>query len=429
MKKFLAMLLSLVLCCSFGLLAACDDSANDGTGSISGNYTEATDADYKAFMTAVSDEEKLFPGFDEEFGISADANANISATIGSGEQAINISAKISELSMALSVKSDTAGAEDDVAMNVSIDASAKVPEVPSMDIPAIDGVQENDNKIPIEDTTIKDELISFSEEDFEEYSELQNEIRKVYRTYPKECEERFALIKNLTAKAEKALAKYRAFYGLLNRLMIEDFLGEDDGTEHYLREYASYLDQIKTIQFFVLHLFSDLSSQKEIDINEDFNYNSVQISTVFYFEDNKSRQMYHIRNLTEYYFLLLHLFVENENRICHCQLCGRYFVPKTKKKTLYCDRVLKNGKTCKEFAPRLKHRILANRNEVLKAFDTQRCKMYKRYERTLNTPDTVEKPLSFEEYYDWLEKARTARDNYLEQKISKEEALNIIVSD
>lgn len=139
MKKFLAMLLSLVLCCSFGLLAACDNSANDGTGSISGNYTEATDADYKAFMTAVSDEEKLFPGFDEEFGISADANADISATIGSGEQAINISAKISELSMALSVKSGTAGAEDDVAMNVSIDASAKVPEVPSMDIPAIDG--------------------------------------------------------------------------------------------------------------------------------------------------------------------------------------------------------------------------------------------------------------------------------------------------
>lgn len=289
-------------------------------------------------------------------------------------------------------------------------------------------MQENDNKIPIEDTTIKDELIGFSEEDFEEYYEMQNEIRKVYRTYPKESEERFALIKNLTAKAEKALAKYRTFYGLLNRLMIEDFLGEDDGTEHYLREYASYLDQIKSVQFFVLHFFSDLSNQREIDINEDFNYNSVQISTVFYFEDNKSRQMYHIRNLTEYYFLLLHLFVVNEYRLCRCQLCGRYFVPKTKKKTLYCDRVLKNGKTCKEFAPRLKHSILANRNEVLKAFDTQRGKMYKRYERTLNTPDTVEKPLSFEEYYDWLEKARTARDNYLEQKISKEEALNIIVS-
>ena len=111
----------------------------------------------------------------------------------------------------------------------------------------------------------------------------------------KKSEEKFALIKNLTAKPEKALAEYRTFYGLLNRLMIEDFLGENNGTEDYLREYASYLDQIKTIQFFILHLFSDLSSQKEIDINEDFNYNSVQISTVFYFEDNNSRQMYHIR--------------------------------------------------------------------------------------------------------------------------------------
>ena len=36
---------------------------------------------------------------------------------------------------------------------------------------------------------------------------------------------------------------------------------------------------------------------------------------------------------------------------------------------------------------------------------------------------------SSEEYYDWLEKARTAIDNYIENKISKEEALNIIVSD
>lgn len=290
-------------------------------------------------------------------------------------------------------------------------------------------VQENDNKIPIKNTTIKDELINFSEEDFEEYYELQNEIRKVYKSYPEENEERFALIKDLTAKAEKALAKFRTFYGLLNRLMIEDFLGEDDGTESYLREYAGYLDQIKTIQFFVLHFFNDFSNQREIDVNDDFNYKSVQISTVFYFEDNKSKQMYHIRNLTEYYFLMLHLFVKNEYRICRCQFCGRYFVPKTKKKTLYCDRVLKNGKTCKEYAPRLKHRILANRNEVLKAFDTQRGKMYKRYERTLNTPDTLEKPLSFEKYYDWLEKARTARDNYLEQKISKEEALDIISSD
>ena len=35
-------------------------------------------------------------------------------------------------------------------------------------------------------------------------------------------------------------------------------------------------------------------------------------------------------------------------------------------------------------------------------------------------------PQIIKEYYDWLEKSRTARDNYLEDKIPKEEALNII---
>lgn len=139
MKKFLAMLLSLVLCCSFGLLAACDDSANDGTGTISGNYTEATDDDYKAFMAAVSDEEKLFPGFDTGFGISVDANADISATVGSGDEALDFAVKLSELSMALSVKTGTAGAEDDVAMNVSIDASANIPQISDSEVPAFNG--------------------------------------------------------------------------------------------------------------------------------------------------------------------------------------------------------------------------------------------------------------------------------------------------
>ena len=49
-----------------------------------------------------------------------------------------------------------------------------------------------------------------------------------------------------------------------------------------------------------------------------------------------------------------------------------------------------------------------------------------RFACTLLTRASVVKAWSVEEYYDWLEKARTARDNYLEDKISKEEALNII---
>ena len=33
-----------------------------------------------------------------------------------------------------------------------------------------------------------------------------------------------------------------------------------------------------------------------------------------------------------------------------CLNCGKFFFPKTAHKTLYCDNIFENGKTCKECA-------------------------------------------------------------------------------
>ena len=50
-------------------------------------------------------------------------------------------------------------------------------------------------------------------------------------------------------------------------------------------------------------------------------------------------------------FLLLNLIHLNPN-ICLCQNCGELFVAKTKKKTLYCDRIQPDSnKTCSEIGP------------------------------------------------------------------------------
>ena len=51
-------------------------------------------------------------------------------------------------------------------------------------------------------------------------------------------------------------------------------------------------------------------------------------------------------------FLLLNLIQLNPN-ICLCQNCGELFVAKTKKKTLYCDRIQPDSnKTCSEIGPK-----------------------------------------------------------------------------
>ena len=53
--------------------------------------------------------------------------------------------------------------------------------------------------------------------------------------------------------------------------------------------------------------------------------------------------------------------------------------------------------------------------------------MYKRYERAdfLNK-EPSEKDLSYEEYYQWLDRVVRARDDYLAGKLSEEDALKVI---
>ena len=52
--------------------------------------------------------------------------------------------------------------------------------------------------------------------------------------------------------------------------------------------------------------------------------------------------------------------------------------------------------------------------------------MHKRYQRTLDGKSSTDKDLTYNEYYKWLDKATQARDDYLADLISAEEALSII---
>ena len=88
---------------------------------------------------------------------------------------------------------------------------------------------------------------------------------------------------------------------------------------------------------------------------------------------------------------------------------------------------MKDGKTCKEWGPILKHKHAALDCSVVEEFDRAKRRMYKRYERAefLNK-EPSEKDLSYEEYYQWLDRAVRARDDYLSGRLSTEEALKII---
>ena len=139
---------------------------------------------------------------------------------------------------------------------------------------------------------------------------------------------------------------------------------------------------------------------------------------------------YLFRSAADYYtFLVLH-FIAAEPRVALCECCGRYFIPKTAKKTLYCDRVLKDDKTCKDLGPALKHKLQAQNKKVVEEFDRAKQRMYKRYERALDPNKKASKrDLSYAEYYEWLENAAEARGAYLAGKLSEKDALKAIRED
>ena len=73
----------------------------------------------------------------------------------------------------------------------------------------------------------------------------------------------------------------------------------------------------------------------------------------------------------------------------------------------------------------MKYRTLAENDIVLKTFEKEKNKMYKRMERTQSFGETP-KSVSYDEYMHWLNKAIYAKNLYLNNELTKDVALEII---
>lgn len=155
---------------------------------------------------------------------------------------------------------------------------------------------------------------------------------------------------------------------------------------------------------------------------------AVLCKTINMYENGIERTYLFFDYVKDYYEYLMFLFYNRKETVCECELCNRYFIPKTKKKTLYCDRVFKDGKTCKQIGPTQKYKTLAENDIVLKTFEKEKNKMYKRMERTSSFGETP-KSISYDEYVDWLNKAINAKNMYLNNELTEIEALRIIQTD
>lgn len=162
----------------------------------------------------------------------------------------------------------------------------------------------------------------------------------------------------------------------------------------------------------------------ELNLREDIIHQST--ATAFFTLGDTLDIQYLFRSTEQYYVFLLQHFCLSNPKIARCQHCGRYFIPKTRKKTLYCDRIVRDGKTCKEIAPSLTYKRKAASNRIIREFLKIKRRLARRVERAMSDKKPSLIDMTYAQYRDWLQTATDARNRYLAGELTEDETMTII---
>ncbi len=296
--------------------------------------------------------------------------------------------------------------------------------------------ESGEQELPV--TTIKDEIIEFSELNFGPYSKAVDIIQEIAdsikvegkRKLSKEARGNYERLTSVIDILINELKENSLIASLLTETMIEDTVPIFDDSivsiEITKTMLPTMLRAIVDFNLFVNDTFYNIYTGNTIDEEgEHYFLSQIMLRQELTFEGEITAR-YFFRNLPDYYIFLLMQFLFAKPQIVRCECCGKYFVPKTNKATKYCDRVLKDGKTCKELAPSLKHKKMVLTDKVVEAFDRAKRKMYRRYERNDGKIYMSPKGITYDDFYVWNDAATEARDKYLKGELTAEEALKII---
>ena len=296
----------------------------------------------------------------------------------------------------------------------------------------------NKGETELDETAIGAELIWFAELDFNTYLDALIKIEDLAEKTEDDDPNRFGTVyldtfDELLTEANELVYDIEDVYPALGSLLRFDLLDhtpKDDGTGMYVynAKYAICEQIAEPVRFYILlrEVLEDLSVGVPLDFDGKYAALTQGIVTQRYTFSGTLETEYCFRSIKNYFQFLLINYLNSDPNVARCFCCGQYFIPKTRKTTLYCDRVISNGKTCKEIAPTIKHKIAVDTDPVLKAFERTRQKMHKRYERATDSLKKLSKGISIEKYWEWSEAASAARDKYLKGELMAEEALKII---
>ena len=311
---------------------------------------------------------------------------------------------------------------------------------------AVRVIIENSTKVQTDRIKISDELIGELEYDQSGYSTVFEHIRD--KAEPLDdmgmySDEQVADVTDLALQLAEAIRENDLTTGVLLRAAIKKYTDtNDDGSAmFFLATMNGIIDELQALPKTRYILYKYLKSRGEFETNDKWLETKVLPEGYFFRRDypceiinydlftNEPRlsQVFFFDNYSDYFVFLFLKFAEQHRRVLECPCCGKLFVPRSNRAEIYCDRLLINGKTCKQIAPKLMRKYKQMKDTLLDEYEHTKNRNYKRVERYENSNgDSSVIELTFDEYSAWLDRASRARRLYLQGKISKEQFRDVI---
>lgn len=302
----------------------------------------------------------------------------------------------------------------------------------------------------IEDTTIEDELISTLEINTSTYETMVEYIEDLTELpdgehYGEIYEDQ---VENVVSKALETTEEIKVNDVIMGQLLkasvLNVFSEPDDGTAMYwLNIMNRVIYALKEPLYFRAKMYRFLKENSEIDDLDEWFERCIFADTDLFSRSYELKyakkalngfkpeliKMYFFQSYAAYYSFMLINFAQMKKKVRICQCCGKFFIPKTKRITLYCDRVITlNGRTCKQAAPKLMQKFLKSKDSVLDDYERAKNRNYKRVERFENklSSKPAGRDLTFSQYNSWMHKMSSAKTMYLQGKLDEEEFLLLI---
>lgn len=227
---------------------------------------------------------------------------------------------------------------------------------------------------------------------------------------------------NVTGFDELFYVKDQAIEVLRRMLYVQDFFFTL--ADAYCRFEGTHTEKFN-------HL--SLGRGRIFDLRLDEVISHTRVDTdMFYMSVHKTlpyNRGYRFENLSDYIWFVFLQTMEYDIGFSKCDYCGHFFIPKTKKKTLYCDRVrTEDGRTCKQIGPAQIYKARIKYSDLLADYDRAINRNYRRVERYELKPDEEKcgKDMTYNEYATWLKLLHEAKVEFLSGKMSLERFTEII---